>query len=255
MTGYKELAKLGVFSPADVIQFTGNKNTSYSLLNRLMKNGMVRKIRQNMYSCVNPTSGQVFSSKYQIACAVNDSAYLSHHSAFEYHGLANQVFYDVFVSSDSKFRNFEFEGVSYKYVASKLKTGVIEPKHTEGIRVTDLERTVIDNIKDYEKIGGFEELLNCLESVHFLDEEKLKLYLSGYGIQALYQKTGFVLERYMKEIQISQQFIDFCKSKVGKSTRYLVKETTGEYRYNSDWKLVVPKELFGLTEQDGDELV
>jgi hypothetical protein len=42
-------------------------------------------------------------------------------------------------------------------VVSKLKKGVVEPKNTSGVRVTNLERTVIDNIKDFKKIGGFEE--------------------------------------------------------------------------------------------------
>ena len=70
MTGYMELAKLGVFSPVYVKELTGNKKTGYSLLNRLMKKGMVKKIRQNMYSCVNPTTNQVVASRYQIACAV-----------------------------------------------------------------------------------------------------------------------------------------------------------------------------------------
>ena len=255
MTGYMELAKLGVFSPVYVKELTGNKKTGYSLLNRLMKKGMVKKIRQNMYSCVNPTTNQVVASRYQIACAVNDSAYLSHHTAFEYHGFANQVFYEVFISSITKFREFEFDGINYKYVASKLKDGVIQAKNSEGIWVTDLERTVIDSIKDYEKIGGFEELINCLESVHYLDEEKLKRYLMGYSIQALYQKAGFLLEHYMKGMQISLQFIDFCKSKIGKSTRYIVKESLAVNYYISEWKLVVPEGLFKIADQGGDELV
>src|SRR5690554_5774601 len=132
-----------------------------------MKKGLVKKIRSNMYSCVNPATDQVMASRFQIACASSKSAYLSHHSAFEYYGLANQVYYEVYISSETRFRDFEFEGVRYKYVASKINDGVIEPKNSEGIRVTDLERTVVDSIKDFEKIGGFEELLNCLSAIHY----------------------------------------------------------------------------------------
>lgn len=255
MTGYNELAKLSVFSIEDAKKLRKNTKTAYSLLERLMKKGLVKKIRKNVYSCVNAVTGQVVASRYQIACAVTSTAYISHHSAFEFYGLANQVFYEVYISSDTKFRDFEFENMSYKYVASKLKEGVIEAKNTDGVRVTDLERTVIDNIRDFEKIGGFEELLNCLEGVHYLDENKLKTYLGGYDIQALYQKTGFLLEHYMLEMQLSENFIEFCKSKIGKSTRYLLKESKNERYYNSEWKLVVPEGLFEITDQDGDEPV
>jgi predicted transcriptional regulator of viral defense system len=255
MTGYKQLALLGAFSFSDVEALTGNKKTAYSLLYRLMNKGLVKKVRSNLYTCVNVATGEVIASRYQIACACNNTAYLSHHTAFEYYGIANQVFYEVYVSSDTRFRDFEFEGIKYKYVASKLSKGIIQPKNTRGIRVTDMERSVVDNIKDLEKIGGLEELLNCLSLIHYLDPEKLINYLDSYNIQALYQKTGFILEHYMHGMQLTTAFIDYCKSKIGKSTRYLLKESIHTGIYNKIWRLIVPEGLFYLTEQGGGELV
>ncbi|MDW7670529.1 MAG: type IV toxin-antitoxin system AbiEi family antitoxin [Bacillota bacterium] len=253
LTGYNELAQLVVFSPAEVAKLTGNRKTAYSLLDRLMKKGLVKKIRQNVYSCVNPATGQVIASRYQIACAVNDSAYLSHHTAFEYHGVAHQVFYDMYVSSKTKFRSFEFDGIRYRYVASKVDAGVVEPKHSEKVRVTDLERTVIDSIKDFEKIAGFEELLQCLDRVPYLDEDKLKRYLAVYEMQVLYQKTGFLLAHYRQQMQLSAAFFDHCKSRIGKSTRYLLRDRVGGSHYNGEWQLVVSEGVFDLTDQGRDE--
>lgn len=255
MTGYQELAKLSTFSPMDVEELTGNKKTAYSLLYRLMKKGFVKKVKSNLYTCVNAATGEVIASKYQIACASSKGAYISHHSAFEYHGVTNQVFYEVYVSSDSRWRDFEFENVSYKYVPSKLRDGVIKPKNTVGIAVTDLERTVVDSIKDVEKIAGIEELLHCLSLIQYLDVDKLKAYLDAYHIQALYQKTGFILRQYEREMQLSPSFFAFCKSNIEKSTRYLTKEARHEGVYDPEWRLVVPAGLFDLTGQGGGELV
>lgn len=255
MNVYNDLAKLPVFSIEDMQKLTGNVKTAYSQLDRLMKKDLVRKIRRNIYSPVNPVTGQVVASRYQIACAVTDTACVSHHCAFEYYGLANQVFYEVYVSSETKFREFEFDNVTYKYVASKMKEGVVEAKNTTGVRITDMERTVIDSIRDFNKIGGFEELLNCLEGIHYLDESKLRLYLDVYDIQALYQKTGYLLEHYRKDMQLSQEFINYCKQKIGKSRRYLIRETDEESYYNSEWELMVPEGLFEPTDQGGDLLV
>lgn len=248
MVGYAELSKMNTFTMADVCGLVGNKKTASSLVLRLSKKGLVKKIRNNLYTCVNVADGSVIASRYHISCAINETAYLSHHSAFEYVGIANQVFYEMYVSSSKRFSDFEFEGITYKYVVSKLEDGVVAPNNTKGIRVTSIERTVIDSIKDYEKIGGLEELLNCISAIPYLDENQLTVFLDAYNMQFLYQKTGFLLEHYNNELQISDQFIQYCKSKTGKSTRYLTKDG-GTYR--AEWKLVVPDGLFEMTEQGG----
>jgi len=252
---YTELAKYPVISIDDVKKLTGNEKTAYSRLDRLMKKDLVKKIRKNIYSAVNPTTGQIVATRYQIACAITDTAYISHHSAFEYYGLTNQVFYEVYVSSETKFNHFEYDHVTYKYVQSRIKEGVVKARNTTGVRITDLERTVIDSIKDFNKIGGFEELLNCLEGIHYLDEAKLKRYLDIYNIQGLYQRVGYLLDHYRKEMQLSKEFIDYCKSKIGKSRRYLVSDLKEKSLYNSEWELMIPEGLFEITEQEGDILV
>jgi len=252
---YYELAKHPVFSIEEAKKLTGNKKTAYSQLNRLMKKGLVKKIRKNIYSAVNPTTGQIVATRYQIACAITDSAYISHHSAFEFYGLANQVFYEVHVSSETKFNHFFYDNLTFKYVSSRMKEGVVEAKNTTGVKITDLERTVVDSIKDLNKIGGLDELLNCLQMINYLDEKKLKKYLDIYNTRGLYQRVGYLLDNYRKEMQLSKDFFEYCKSKIGKSRRYLMIDFKKESFYNREWELMVPKRLFKLTNQEGETLV
>lgn len=255
MDVYNQLAKYPVFTINEVEKLTGNSKTAYSQLDRLMKKGLIKKVRKNIYSAVNPVTSQIVATRYQIACAITDTAYISHHSAFEYYGLANQVFYEVYVSSETKFNTFEHDHVTYKYVASRMQEGTVKAKNTTGVRITDLERTVIDSIRDYNKIGGFEELLKCLEGIHYLDEAKLLRYLKVYNTQGLYQRVGYLLQHYQKEVQVSNDFINCCKGKIGKSRRYLLNEFIDGSTYNREWDLMVPKGLFEITEQGGDILV
>jgi predicted transcriptional regulator of viral defense system len=252
MVGFAELSKMNTFSMEDVYRLVGNKKTASSLVLRLSKKGLVKKIKNNLYTCVNVADGSVVASRYHIACGINETAYLSHHSAFEYAGIANQVYYEVYVSSSQKFNKFEFEGISYKYVSSKMDSGIVTPNNTKGIRLTSMERTVIDSIKDFEKIAGLEELLNCISSIPYLDEKMLTTFLDAYHIQFLYQKTGFILEHYQSQLQLSDEFIAYCKTNTGKSTRYLTKDSK---TYYSAWRLVIPESLFGLIEQGGNPLV
>jgi phosphoribulokinase len=54
---------------------------------------------------------------------------------------------------------------------------------------------------------------------------------------------------------LSKEFIEYCKSKIGKSRRYLVSEGKGARFYNSEWELMVPEGLSEMTDQGGDTLV
>ncbi|MGV8147180.1 MAG: hypothetical protein ACLKAK_12075 [Alkaliphilus sp.] len=83
----------------------------------------------------------------------------------------------------------------------------------------------------------------------------MRVYLDAYDTQALYQKTGFLLEHYRKDVLLSQEFIDYCKQKIGKSRRYMLSETDEKSHYNSEWELMEPEGLFKITEQGGDMLV
>lgn len=244
MEVYNQLAKHPVFTIDEVEKLTGKSKTAYSHLERLMKRGLVKKIRKNIYSVVNPFTDQIVASRYQIACAITDTAYISYHSALEYYGLTNQKLYEVYVSSESKYNHFEYDQVIYKYVASKTKEGVIQDKETIGVYVTDLERTVIDSIHDYGRSGGLKELLKCLEKIKCLDESKLLLYLNIYNTQGLYQRVGYLLQHYQDEMNLSSEFINFCKEKIGKSRQYLLKECMEGNSYNREWEMMVPEGLF-----------
>lgn len=46
--------------------------------------------------------------------------------------------------------------------------------------MTDIERTVVDSINNFARIGGLEELLRCLAMITYLSEEKLVRYLNIY---------------------------------------------------------------------------
>lgn len=44
------------------------------------------------------------------------------------------VYYEVYVSSETKFNTFEYDNVTYKFVASRMQEGIIEAKNTIGVR-------------------------------------------------------------------------------------------------------------------------
>jgi len=206
MKHYEELLDKGCFTWEDVCNIVRNPNTASNLIQNYLKKGYIKSIERNLYVAINIADNIPVISRFIIASHITSSSYVSHHSAFSYYGYANQVFYDVYLSSSSKFNSFEFDGFTYRYVMSRIDEGV--NKIVDDTVVTDLERTVIDSINDFEKIGGLEELLRCLSMISYADETKLLRYLECYGKQFLYQKTGSLRAFAQKKYQPDLLFDD-----------------------------------------------
>jgi predicted transcriptional regulator of viral defense system len=97
---------------------------------------------------------------------------------------------------------------------------VFKGYYSGGIRVTNLEKTLVDSVKDMDKISGIEEIIAFIRSIPRLDEQKLCQYLEEYQNQFLYQKLGYLLETYSKAVGLTDTFFNTCLSHIGKSKRY-----------------------------------
>jgi predicted transcriptional regulator of viral defense system len=239
MNLYFELLHLPVFTMQDLHHYYDNMESARSAIKRLMQKGMIAKIRNDLYTCIGGETGSPIANRYQIASAVTDTSYVSHYTAIEYYGLSDQVSYDVYTASETHFQDFTFDGYAYKYVPSKNETGVENVQYSGGVRVTDLEKTLVDSIKDMDKITGPEGVITFIQSLEKLDETKHSKYLADYNNQFLYQKTGYLLETYAIPSILPKCFFDLCKMKMGKSKRYLSKDMC-RGKYDMTWQLIVP---------------
>ena len=156
-----------------------------------------------------------------------------------------QVYYDVYVASETSFREFDFDGYTYRYIASKDMEGVETPALSGGIRITNLERTLVDSVKDMEKIAGIEEVLQDICSMKRMQEKRVLKYLELISNQFLYHKVWFLLSAHKEQLGLSDEFFDACKSQIGKSKRYLTKDMF-EGHYDDEWKLVIPENIHNL---------
>jgi len=252
MKFYLEMMKKPVFTSEDIAAVYTNEKSGNNYVLKLVSEGYVERIRKNMYTCISPETGLPIASKYQIASAITDTSFVSHHTALEYYGVTDQVYYDVYVSSATRFKEFEYDGYTYKCVVTNHLEGVVNPPMTNGIKVSEIEKTLIDSIKDMDKIAGIEEVLSAIELLPTLDEKNLLAHLENYGNQFLYQKIGFILTQYKNQFNLSKEFFNECKKRVGKSKRYLTKDTKCT-AWNKEWKLMIPDNMFNLKNGGIDE--
>ncbi|GHS93563.1 hypothetical protein AGMMS50239_12790 [Bacteroidia bacterium] len=246
----EDLYNFKIFRLENLVELTKDENAAKAILQRYKQQRIIAQVRRNLYVITDLAVKTSLASKFEIAGNITPTSYLSHHAAMEYYAIANQVFYEVSVSSVERFNNFDFEGISYRFCKSPANVGVLNPRTDSLVRLTDLERTVIDCINQINLCGGLEELIQCLSLITYIKENKLLEYLAVFDKQILYQKVGFVLSYFQKEMLLSDHFFEFCKSKIGKSTGYLTDKTESD-TYFKAWKLCAPENILDFLEQGG----
>jgi predicted transcriptional regulator of viral defense system len=245
MKYFERFSKLSVFSKAEIIGEFRSARSADSILFDYVRRGLIVKVRQGLYAAVNPATGQPYAGRYEIATKTADDAYVAYHSALEYHGIANQVFNTVYFCSSAEVRPFESGGVMYSRLKPpKASEGIITAEVYSIVRVTDLERSVVDCVNRLDLAGGVEELITAINACAYLDENKLKKYLDEYGEKYLYQKAGYLLW-LTKRDELSQEFFLYCKERTGNRRSYMTENSGEETVLNTEWNLIVPKTLNG----------
>lgn len=243
-----------IFTLNDVVGLTNNVNSAKDLLQNYKKQNLIIQIRRNLYSVCDLATGVTVANKFEIASNISSSSYISYRSAFEYYGIAHQIYYDIYISSCSRFNSFDFENIQYFYSKSIIDLGVETPSMDSLVRVTNLERTIVDCIDRIDRAGGIEELVHCLSLIGYLNENKLLEYLAAYNKSILYKKVGFVLEPFKEKLKLSNDFIELCAQNGKKHIGYLTDKNESNFFHNS-WNIYAPKNILSYLEQGDNELV
>ena len=159
----------------------------------------------------------------EFALSIFPKLYLSHYSAVAYHDLTNEIIKSIYVNKEQSEKSkvgvsqmmlqsnidyafsksmrqtsnyFDFEGRRIYMLNSRFteQLGVMEKN---AIRVTDLERTLIDISVRPEYAGGVYEVLNVFRMARGrVSANKLRMYLQKLNyIYPYHQVIGFYLER------------------------------------------------------------
>lgn len=243
----KSLYKLGIFTLEDVMKTMAvSKWAASRAMQRWQHKGLIRLIRRNLYTTIDLATDKPSTDRFEVASRISATSYVGWHTAMEYHGLGHQMFFHVYVGSESRFKCFTYDGINFDYYAAPLPAiadaGVIVSESNPNVKLTDLERTLIDCCDRVDRAGGAEELMHCIASVVLLDEEKLSRYLAMYNKAYLYQKVGFILECIKSQASITDRMIEHCNKHGALHVKYLTKAGDSN-RYVSKWKLYVPDSI------------
>lgn len=236
MKHYEKLIEKGCFSREELTELVGTPAAAKMVIYEYQKRGYIERVKRDFYVTISLETKQPVLSRYQIGSNLFPDACISHHSAFEFYGYGNQVFYECFVATDRRFTDFEYNGVTYHRVEKKAD---VEAMQQGSVRVTSIEQTVVDSIRDFEKIAGLEEVVRCLMLVPGLKEDRILACLERNKNGFLYQKCGYLFEEFRNEFNFSDKFFEECRKKSSGAKRYLMKEAQGTV-YCEKWKLYTP---------------
>lgn len=234
-----EIIKLKIFSFNDFIKVVGNSNLANKTLQNYLKKGYIIRIKKNLYGVKSLETNEVLASKFLIASSITDTSFISHHSAFEFYGCYNQIYNMVNVSSLSKFNEFDFEGNKYSFIQAKNNEFV---EVVRGVKVSTIERTIVDSIKDSGKYSDLEETLNCINLIPYISVNDILKYLKKINNKMLYKKVGIILSLFKEKFNIPNYFFDKCH-KVSDSVKGYFDSNKQALIYNSEWRIFIYKDL------------
>lgn len=177
-----------------------------------------------------------------IATHLGPKAIICYSSALVYYGKAHSVLNIMYVSTEKRFRNLVYEGVRYKYVCLPYTDASIKKAHYSGnlVRVTSIERTLVDCLRETRYSGGLEELYQSYSGVRYINWMKIKKCLVLFKSSLLYVRLGFFLELFKKEWRIPEQFLNFLAKHKPSNPVYLMGRNQPGNRLVKKWNIFVP---------------
>ena len=244
-----------LFTHADVVSITGlAAKSARNLVVGLVNRGLATRLKPGLFILVPFELGrerEYLGNPYVVARELAETSeyYVSHASAMDLHQMVTQPQLAVFVTSPKAIRPRTVLGTEFRFVRCKPKDlfGVIDhwATKTERVRVSDIERTVLDGLKQPEYCGGVTEVAKGFWMRRdAIDPIKLVAYARRLDVGAVVRRLGFLLETL--EVPVSAELDQL---RAGLTSTYALLDPlmpAEEGTYQARWRLrvyIAPEEL------------
>jgi len=217
------------------------------------KKGEIISIRRLLYA-VNPESNfaKYEINPYLVAAKATNNSIIAYHSALELHGLAYTTFEEIAYLTETNSRGFSFQNQNYRPICYPKSLATKEDKlfaidtvqkYEISIKVTSLERTLVDILDRPSLAGGWEEIIRSIDHVISIDMEKLVHYVKLLNKSSIASKVGYFLEQLPKYLNFEQKYFDQLLENIPKQPFYIDANTKGKGDgvYIKKWHLIVPR--------------
>lgn len=228
-------------------------HTTNNVLAHHVSGGHLLRIRRGLYATVGRgvTAKTASGDPYLIATKAADDAVVAYHAALQFHGRAQSVSSRFAYLTRDRKRPFRFRGAEFVAVPipkalrdrSDAGGGILERRHEGGVvRVTTLERALVDVLDTPRLGGGWEEIWRSLESVEFFDLDAVIEYALALGSALTAAKVGFYLEQHRAPLMVEDAHLAKLRARAPAQPRYIDgRRDSG--KLVRPWNLIVPEPL------------
>ncbi len=178
-------------------------NDVHNALTYLVEDDWIEPVTQELYIIDESLTGGFRILEHEIALSLAPEGVISHYSAFNIHDLTFEIPAATYVSvpegtkvpTSSPDKPFTFRGSDYRFIPVKKEHlfGVEQKEMGSKIRVTDLEKSLLDGLVHPEYCRGIMEVIYA-HSLQTFDIDKLVAYALQYGPEIV-KRLGWVLEK------------------------------------------------------------
>ncbi|HSW69498.1 MAG TPA: transcriptional regulator [Gammaproteobacteria bacterium] len=233
-----------------------NENTQKEILAYHLRKKNIVRIRRGLFVSIplsfRDTAESYVIDPYLIAGRINDDAVLAYHSAFDFHGVSYTLSQQMIFLSQHKIQPFIYQQTEFtrlpfpKALIKKKKINAeVMSVDREGltIKVTSLERTIVDALDRPEYAGGFEEIWRSAAHIPVLNFNKMIEYAILLDNATTIAKLGFFLEQYQKKFNVDEKSLNKLQAKKPASVHYLERSKREAGKFISRWNLMVPRRI------------
>jgi predicted transcriptional regulator of viral defense system len=180
--------------------------SSRNFVRKLVNRGVVTRLKPGLFILVPFELGketEYIGNPFVVAREImgGKEYFLSHATAMEIHGGITQPQLVVYITTLKPRRSITVLGIEFRFIHNQKRYlfGLSDHWVTkqEKVRVSNLERTIIDGLKQPEYCGGLTEVAKGLWMRHQdVNMNRIISYAIKIGVGAVIRRLGFLLELY-----------------------------------------------------------
>lgn len=248
----KALQKRNIISSTEVAHLV-KKYTDLSPdygLRHLQRKGVLQRLEdgpRGLYVVADGENDAFITDPTEAIQAVcGDGAVFGYGTALLLYGLSRYGrLTEYYIISNSKRKQRLIGEFNIRFIKTPLpkETGIVTKHHGRGsVRITDLERTLIDSIHRPKYAQGWENVAHALNRANAVRGSLIIGYVKQYRIPSLVSRVGLIVQRYAEKWKVTEKEIDSLQPYLPKSPVKFARGWGG--RLNRQWNLHVPEKLF-----------
>jgi len=261
------LARHPVFTLAEVSRFIGDgsvgaPNRCKRLLGYHKAHGHLIAVRSGLYAAVPPgfAPDSFTADSFLVASKLTDDAVIAYHTALEFHGVAQSLWHQrVVVTARPLTRPVAFQGIAYRSAAPPTglvkreleDLGVVEAdRRGVTVRVTSLERSLVDVLSRPALGGGWEEVWRSYETVPYLDLDAVVGYALALDNATTIAQVGYFLSAKSAEWMTTEDHLAPLRARRPKRPHYAQRDRRQQARLLQEWNILLPESAIRRSWED-----